>query len=54
MSLNWMPDPDRREVRGTTSEGFPFEMDLYFEPGAPEGAQPIRVNVLLRHDGRRP
>ncbi len=45
MSLDWLPDPDQRTVSGTTTEGFPFELDLYFEPGAPDGAQPIRANV---------
>ena len=45
MSLEWLPDPDQRSVSGTTSEGLPFELDLYFEPWAPDGAQPVRANV---------
>jgi len=45
MSLDWLPDPDQRSVSGTTTEGFHFDLDLYFEPGAPDGAQPVRANV---------
>lgn len=44
-SLTWVPDPDLRSVSGTTTDGFPFELVLYFAPGAPDGAQPIRANV---------
>jgi hypothetical protein len=48
MGLNWIPDPDKRTVGGTTTEGFPFDLTLYFAPGAPDGAQPIRANVVYQ------
>ncbi len=37
-------DADTMEIRGHTAEGAPFVMWLEYAPGAPDGADPVRMH----------
>jgi len=48
MSLDWIPDPNWQTASGRTTEGYGFEVDLHYEPGVPDGTQPVRVDVFYQ------